>query len=212
MSKVFKHNAEIKKTAYMNWRIDQNQKIHNMLVIADGYTKAAMLLLDDCIKDNCDKKADIVIFPILFSVNHAIELYLKGTNWALNNLLENDEKFCGGHDIRQIWNTVKGLVKKFERDVQRKQKFKEFTKELEEYINELYANIDKADTAPKKMKNMDFSRYPMNSNNINHFFIETFENVVVDLESLKMKFEIIINDLSCLAEYYVSELSLVSDI
>ena len=35
------------------------------------------MLAQDCLQDNGDKKADIVVFPMLFSANHAIELYLK---------------------------------------------------------------------------------------------------------------------------------------
>lgn len=45
---------------------------------------------------NVDKKADIVVFPMLFSANHAIELYPKSINWSLNMLLNMKESFCGG--------------------------------------------------------------------------------------------------------------------
>lgn len=44
-----------------------------MIIIADGYMKAAIMLAQDCLQDNGDKKADIVVFPMLFSANHAIE-------------------------------------------------------------------------------------------------------------------------------------------
>ena len=65
-------------------------------------------LAQDCLQDNGDKKADIVVFPMLFSANHAIELYLKSINWSLNMLLNEKESFCGGHDIRQILMHLKG--------------------------------------------------------------------------------------------------------
>ena len=37
-----------------------------------------------------------MVFPMLFSANHAIELYLKSINWSLNMLLNAKESFCGG--------------------------------------------------------------------------------------------------------------------
>ena len=64
MDKVFSYNEDIDKTAYMNWRTRQHQPIHDMTIIADGYMKAAVMLAEDCLRDNKDKKADIVVFHI----------------------------------------------------------------------------------------------------------------------------------------------------
>ena len=125
MEKIFSYNVDIDKTAYMNWRTRSHQPIHDMMIIADGYMKAAIMLAQDCLQDNMDKKADIVIFPMLFSANHAIELYLKSINWSLNMLLNAKESFCGGHDIRQIWNTVKKRMISFESDKDQRKQFKE---------------------------------------------------------------------------------------
>ena len=131
MEKIFSYNVDIDKTAYMNWRTRQHQPIHDMMIIADGYMKAAIMLAQDCLQDNGDKKADIVVFPMLFSANHAIELYLKSINWSLDMLLNMKESFCGGHDIRQIWNTVKKRMIGFETDKEQRKQFKEMTKELD---------------------------------------------------------------------------------
>lgn len=211
MHKVFDYNADINKTAYMNWRVQQHQPLHNMLVIADGYSQSVILQIDACLADNHDKKADVVIFPVLFSMNHAIEVYLKVINWSLNILLEKDDKYCGGHDIRQIWNTVKSLVNVFEEEKDRKIQFKGMTEKLEEYIAELYQHIDGNINAHKKMKNMDFSRYPFNTDYHYHFYIETFENVVVDLEYLKELFEEISCNLSCIAGDYEEKATFVPE-
>ena len=211
MDKVFSYNGDIDKTAYMNWRTRQHQPIHDMIIIADGYIKAAIMLAKDCLKDNKDKKADIVVFPMLFSVNHAIELYLKAINWSLNILLEEKETFCGGHDIRQIWNTVRKRVVKFETSKDQKKQFKEMTKELEAYIVELYDKIDKDHNANVKMKNMDFSRYPFNIDDEYHFYIENYENEVVDLEVFVEVFQIIGDNLSSIAGYYEEIATFVPD-
>lgn len=169
MEKIFSYNVDIDKTAYMNWRTRQHKPIHDMMIIADGYMKAAIMLAQDCLQDNGDKKADIVVFPMLFSANHAIELYLKSINGSLNMLLNMKESFCGGHDIRQIWNTVKKRMIGFETDKEQRKQFKKMTKELDDYISELYDKIDKDHNANAKMKNMDFSRYPFNTDDEYHF-------------------------------------------
>lgn len=202
MGKIFKDNASIERTAYMNWRTRQDQPIYDMLIIADGYMKAAIMLGKNCLEDNRDKKADIVVFPMLFSANHAIELYLKAINWSLNILLNKNEIFCGGHDIRQIWNIVKKRISEFEIDKNKRKQFKDKTKKLEDYISELYEKIDKEHNAHVKIKNMDFSRYPLNSDNEEHFYIENKKNEVVDLEMFVEIFEKIYYNLSCLAKHY----------
>ena len=202
MGKIFKDNASIERTAYMNWRTRQDQPIYDMLIIADGYMKAAIMLGKNCLEDNRDKKADIVVFPMLFSANHAIELYLKAINWSLNILLNKNEIFCGGHDIRQIWNIVKKRISEFEIDKNKRKQFKDKTKKLEDYISELYEKIDKEHNAHVKIKNMDFSRQPLNSDNEEHFYIENKKNEVVDLEMFVEIFEKIYYNLSCLAKHY----------
>lgn len=211
MEQLFSYNADIEKTAYMNWRTRQHQPIHDMIIIADGYMKSAIMLAEDCLQDNKDKKADIVVFPMLFAANHAIELYLKAINWSLNMLLEEKESFCGGHDIRQIWNTVKKRMTSFETEKDRRKQFKEMTKELEAYITELYDKIDKDHNANAKMKNMDFSRYPFNTDDEYHFYIENYENEVVDLEVFAEVFEIIGDNLSSIAGYYEEMATFVPD-
>ena len=45
MEKIFSYNVDIDKTAYMNWRTRQHQPIHDMMIIADGYMKAAIMLV-----------------------------------------------------------------------------------------------------------------------------------------------------------------------
>ncbi|MGE1104099.1 hypothetical protein [Peribacillus simplex] len=92
MNNVFSYNADIEKNAYLNWRTNRNDHIHNMIVLADGFMSAATLLakqvlLDNVDKiDNADKKTDSLIFPILFNANHGIGVYLKAISWSLNIL------------------------------------------------------------------------------------------------------------------------------
>lgn len=111
MKNVFSYNADVDKTAYMNWRTNHDQPIHNMNTIADGYFESAIMLAQQCVNDNRDKKADILIFPMFFSVNHAIELYGKSICWSLNILLGYKSTYKENHDIRGIWLTAKEKIK-----------------------------------------------------------------------------------------------------
>ena len=117
-------------------------------------------------------------------------------------MLNKNEIFCGGHDIRQIWHIVKKRISEFEIDKNKRKQFKDKTKKLEDYISELYEKIDKEHNAHVKIKNMDFSRYPLNSDNEEHFYIENKKNEVVDLEMFVEIFEKIYYNLSCLAKHY----------
>jgi hypothetical protein len=200
MKDIFTYNIDLNKTAYINWRTKRYDPIDNMIVIADGYSMSALLLAQELLENNDNKDADIVIFPIMFNANHAIELYLKSIVWSLNILLESNLKKEGSHDIKQIFSTVKSKVNKFEYDRTRKEQFKNLTKNLECYLNELYIKI-RSNTDSHK-DNTDFCRYPFTTKYTNHFYIEEFDNVVVDLENFISRYTVISNNLSRIASDY----------
>ena len=77
MKNIFSCNADINKTAYMNWRTDKHDYIKNIITVADGFMESSLISAKEFVNDNYGKRADVVIFPILFNANHAIELYLK---------------------------------------------------------------------------------------------------------------------------------------
>ncbi|TCS80325.1 hypothetical protein EDD59_106151 [Muricomes intestini] len=202
MKKIFSYNADINKNAYMNWRTNNHEPIHNMNVIAEGYFESAILLAECCLKDNSDKKADGIIFPMLFSINHGIELYEKSICWSLNILLGNNSSFKENHDIRGIWLTTKQKIKKFGFGIGHEEsEFNNMIMNLESYLDELSKTI-MGDDINKAYYNIDFSRYPMNNHKEYHFYLKTYENVVVDLENFVLVFKDIKDCLSCLSGYY----------
>lgn len=202
MKPIFSYNADIEKNAYLNWRTGQHEHIHNLIVIADGFMKSATLLSEKCLEENWDKKADIVIFPILTNANHAIELYLKATMWTLNLLLKNNYRLEKHHNISQLFSVVCSRVNEFEKEIEKRREFKKQTENIKDYIIELKAKI-----TPKEMKsnndNMDFSRYPFTNDNVPHFYITDFDNVVVDLENFLLRFKDIGDTLKRISEYYL---------
>lgn len=204
MKKIFTSNLDINKTAYLNWRTEKHQPIHNMNVLADGYLKGALILSRQCLVDNNDKKADILIYPILFSVNQAIELYAKSICWSLNILLGYKSSYIENHDIRGILLTVKQKVNEFGFDSpgSGEQNFNEMIKPLDLYIDELYLKIGKNGEINTAFHNIDFSRYPINNRKENHFYVNEYDNIVIDLENFIDVFENIYDCLSRLAGYY----------
>ena len=207
MKEVFSYNKDPDKTAYMNWRTNPHEPIHNMQVLANGYIQAAIELAKSCLDDNSDKKADVIVFPMLFSLNQGIELYEKTIYWSLNILLENKKAYPDNHKIREIWYSDKEKIKQFGFDESAGRGEKEFysmSEVLEKYLNELYRKIGKDNMVDTAFHNIDFSRYPLNNRNEEHFYIKEVNNVVIDLENFISVTKDIYECLERLSGYYYS--------
>lgn len=193
---IFSRQENIDRIAFLNWRMDSSG-IQNLLSMADGFMLSAIYLAKLCLANNGDKKADIVIFPILTNANHGIELYLKGMTWILNKLLDIDNKVEGKHNIDQIYRTVKSKIQQLD-GADGKKNFEKETKELRDYITELFAKVK---STPKDDK-MDFSRYPFSNKYENHFYADRIGNVEVDLDNFVNRFEIIREKLDNISSFY----------
>lgn len=196
MKKIFTYNKDIAKTAYVNWRTDQNDHIWNMIAMADGFLSSAIELSKVCLENNHDKKADMLIFPILTNANHGIELYLKSMIWTLNTLLNADQKIEGKHNIQQIFQTLQAKLKTY-KGQRFLNDFNDQNKDLGDYIDELFTLLD----ASRGKDNMDFSRYPINKDYESHFYVEMNDNVVVDLENFVERFQKIKDGLEAASSY-----------
>ena len=200
---IFSGNADINRNAYLNWRTDVNDKIHNLGVLAEGYMESAVILSVSVLKDNFDKKADALIFPIIFNANHAIELYLKEILWCQYLLLDRKQKIEGGHNIRYLYNAVSNrmddVLKKYPMLTETKSGFNDLTSNLRFYIEELYDKLMVTDEKGNPVANMDFSRYPFSKDYEEHFYVRETDNVVVDLENFAQRFSELGDDLDSLA-------------
>lgn len=202
MKDIFSCNTDINKTAYMNWRTDKHDYIKNIITVADGFMESSLISAKEVVNNNYGKRADVVIFPILFNANHAIELYLKAIMWTLNVLLKKDKKIEGKHNINQMFNTVKSRVIEFETDKERIAQFKKLTQNLSCYLDELNITINDKESK-NGQDNMDFARYPFDNKYINHFYVDTYDNVTVDLENFINRFTEIGDNLSSIAQHYL---------
>lgn len=205
MKKIFSYNEDINKNAYLNWRISKYEPINNMQILANGYMQAAIELAQTCLDDNSDKKADIIVFPMLFSVNQGIELYEKAIYWSLNILLGYKKAYPDSHRIREHWYSVKEKIKEYGFDEEAgrgENEFRYMIRVLEVYLDELYSKIMPNGNFDMAFHNMDFSRYPLNNKMEKHFYVHESVNVVVDLENFVSVFENIFNCLDRLSGYY----------
>jgi len=198
MKEIFSGNSNTANSAFINWRIEKNNNIGNMLAMAKGFMSSAIALSNLCLRDNRDKKADMLIFPIFSNINHGIELYLKSLNLILNELLGAGKKLEGGHNIQMLYQMVQSNIEKHKGKKTRND-FTEQTKELEAYLYELFALIG----VSKGKDKMDFSRYPLTKDHDNHFYVDQLSNIEVDLENFVERFEKIDTTLYNISSYYL---------
>lgn len=176
---IFQYNADINKTSYLNWRTGfAHTSRRQFVVMGEAFFSTAYNLLQQCLIDNSDKKADSWIFPIMFNIVHGIEVYLKAINAVLSVVLKKNRDVSeGGHDLKALCGTARNLVIEYKttnKNITTSQMF-EGIKVVEKFISNIYEKTD----------DMTFARYPLAKNKQGHFYIETFENEVIDLELLK---------------------------
>ena len=178
MDSIFQYNQNVEKTAYLNWRSNKytNQR-RQLVVMGDNFFSSAYNLLQQCINDNGDKKADSWIFPIMFNIVHGIEIYLKAINVILKIVLnEQNQAIQGGHNIKQLCQTSKNLILKYKNKSKNETTDQMWTaiKVIENFIENIYIKTD----------DMTFARYPMDKNKNGHFYIQALDNSVIDMELL----------------------------
>lgn len=179
LDSIFQYNADINKTSYLNWRTGfAHTSRRQFVVMGEAFFSTAYNLLQQCLIDNSDKKADSWIFPIMFNIVHGIEVYLKAINAALSVVLKKNRGISkGGHDLKALCGTARNLIIEYKtanKNTTTSQMF-EVIKVVEKFISNIYEKTD----------DMTFARYPLAKNKQGHFYIETFENEVIDLELLK---------------------------
>lgn len=179
---VFSANVDIEKNAYMNWRTNRWDLPHNFKVLGDGFKEAARTLMKSVLEDNRTKKADSLIFPISYTINHSIEIYLKAILKLLQILQPCDTVKIWGHDLKILFQDMVSQIKDIEEAIDG---LDEVLKNLEEYIDELYSYINNENGTPQ----IEYARYPVDPHNNPFFYIVESENVVIDIENLLMRYD-----------------------
>lgn len=199
MKEIFSTNGDIKKNAYLNWLPQKHRYAQNFICMAEGYISSAISLIQLCLDDNKDHIADTYIYPIIFLINQAIELYEKSILLSLNILLNKKERLITGHDIFEYWVLAKKLIKEYGFGVGcDKDDFEKMIQDLEKYLDELNNELE---NSPDRDK-LFFTRYPTNRKSRNYYYIDSATNVVVDLECLLSITKSIKDCLNNLSWYY----------
>ncbi|MCM3366224.1 MULTISPECIES: hypothetical protein [Bacillus] len=158
---------------------------------------SAITLAQTSLKDNHDKKADMLIFPILFNLNHGIEVYLKAMCWSLNQLLNKKETFESSHNLNNLIKETKKLTSAFDNRTEALQ----WSLQLEKYIDELYSKIETVKDNGKKVYDITFARYSLTRDLEPQFYITEFDNVVIDLENFVQFFNDVYRGLDNMSSY-----------
>lgn len=186
MKPIFSRSQHIDDMAFLNWRMSFNPE-SNLRELGEGYLTSSLYLIEKCLNDNEDKKADIVIFPILNCLNHGIELFIKSLIFTINAKSNDEFKLEGTHNLKQLLNTLRARIKESigEKGMN---SFDLIFIPLTAYIDELF---EKTGCTEKDSK-MDFSRYPFDKKLENHFYVNNI-NCEIDLENLRDRVEKIFN-------------------
>lgn len=172
---IFSQNTDIDKTAYLNWRMDSYDDEENMSAMAEAYFQAANILVESVLRNKRMHQADALIFPIIHTVNQMIEIYVKSVIKLISRLNKDKTGRSKSHDIDKLVIEMRGKIIKQEGK----------TKEFDAYIDPLLSYIDEL----KQLENindthvgMDFSRYPLDTNEQAQFYVRQSKNIVVDME------------------------------
>ena len=200
LDSIFQYNADINKTAYLNWRTQFTFTSRDkFIVMGESFFSTSFNLIQQCLLDNKDKKADAWIFPILFNIIHGIEIYLKAINVSLSYLQNKERKLTEGrHDLKCLCETAKNLIIDYKKIRENKvlEEIFQGIKVIENFINNLY----------EKTNDITFARYPFTNKMEEHFYIGTNENIVIDLEILSEQIVLIYKLLSFIFEMLELEL------
>lgn len=200
---IFSCNVDISKNAYLNWRTSKEDIPRDLFVLGESFADAAIILMNRILEDNSDKKADSIVLPILYNIDQSVELYLKAIIREIETLLGDNISNYVKHDIKKLLNTMRGLIAK--KDIKTKG-LEACIQPLESYIDELYQKIATFDNKGKEKANMDFARYPIDTDGNLHFYVAEIENVVVDIENLQSRYMQIKDCLEGIFLKYESEL------
>jgi len=172
----FDFGGNLSSAAYLTWRFDSKNEVETKFYqLGKAYFDTALAMIQICLADNNDNKADVWIFPILFHIVHGIEIYLKGFNsqygifTKINQLEYQETKIVGQHDIQQLCNVALSLLKKnHDKDLLNEFVF------VKRFIDILYSHT----------KDMTFARYPLAADKSEQFYVSQDSNISIDMEVL----------------------------
>lgn len=165
--------------AFLNWRMDKLDRSLNYAMMAEGYWKAAIRLLDSLLGDNAGHDADAIVFPILFDAHQSLELYLKATRIAVCEVKGANPWNVNIKSIHDLDKLTSSLNSTLDAGDERLTK----TKETTAYF-ELVDLLESVGDDGGGGYYVDFARYPEKESGKSYVFVRS-DKFVLKLEELK---------------------------
>ena len=159
--------------------MDKLDRSQNYAMMAEGYWKAAIRLLDSLLDDNAGHDADAIVFPILFGAHQSLELYLKATRiavceakganpWGVN--------IKSIHDLEKLTSSLNTALDAGDERLTR-------TKDTASYF-ELVDLLETVGDDSRGSYYVDFARYPEKESGKSYVFVRS-DKFVFKLEELR---------------------------
>lgn len=108
-----KYYEKPEENAFLNWRTDA-PSFSSFYTLGAGFLSQSFITLQTLfINKNEGDEADSIIFPIMFSLWHGIELMLKSGIKLCREIQHNNEKVPGDHQLKQLFVLFIKELKKF---------------------------------------------------------------------------------------------------
>ena len=192
------------QTALLNWPMGKHDMPENFYKMAHGYQQAAMIIVKDLLRENRNKPADKISFPLLFLLNQSGALYLKSIMLYLylpNGKTLNESKIktqLKGHEIETLIGYLRDEAREFDKSIN----INDWLKELLSYSKEL-SNLA---SDKQKKKIFDSMRYPADLDLQGFFYADTYENVPFNLARCYEQFDIIFQRLDGMQQKFARAL------
>lgn len=159
------HDAEY--LSYMAWRMDSNDIASCFKEMGEGYFVGALKQIDSSM--NYSRDRDVVVYPILFNIHHAIELYLK----AMIIRVRDSESGIHSHFLFDLCEKLKKTVESDDR-LDQDVILKDFDT-VNKFLDYYYC----------MSSDPTYARFPSDSHGAEFFFANTNEQIIIDLQKLK---------------------------
>ena len=130
--------------AFLNWRFDDsmggNNKENPFQGISDNFemgkaymANAVIALYSIIYSHNPQNMADTMVFPVLFSVWHGVELWLKSSIYAISLITNTETKMNQNHNIKDYLDALRERLSELNMNSTEKMALSEVVELVEEF-------------------------------------------------------------------------------
>ena len=158
--------------AFISWRMRDGNDSQKYVEQGEGYFVSSIILLEQCLLENRDRKGDGVIFPILFNIEQGIELYLKGFIYLIRENGASVNFKINVHNIKQLLFNFTDTISSWSSN------YADIACCNFDYVNRLI------DLLFEKTTDCTYARFPFDNSGNGHFYVNSSENIIIDMKIL----------------------------